>query len=105
MDFVMGLPPIKGHAVIVVVVDRLTKYYHLGSLSANYSAALVAEYFIKQVVWLHDIPKTIVLDRDKIFLSKLWKEIFKQSRMTLKMSTVYHPESDGKTEIVNKTIE
>lgn len=105
MDFVTGLPVVKGHTVIVVVVDRLTKYCHLGSLPASYSAITVADFFIKQIVRLHGIPKTIVSDRDKIFLSKFWKEIFSKSGTTLKMSTAYHPESDGQSEIVNKTIE
>lgn len=105
MDFVIGLPPTKGQAVIVVVVDRLTKYCHLGSLPANYLATLVADYFIKQVVRLHDVPKTIVSDWDKIFISKFWKELFTKSGTTLKISSAYHPETDGQTEIVNKTIE
>lgn len=49
MDFVTRLPSIKGHSVIVVVVDRLTKYCHLGTLLAGYLAAMVADYFIKQI--------------------------------------------------------
>lgn len=49
MDFVTGLPAVRGHMVIIVVVDRLSKYCHLGSLSANYSAMLVADYFIKRI--------------------------------------------------------
>lgn len=94
MDFITELPLVKGHTVIVVVVDRLTKYFHLGSLSASYSTSSVAEYFIKQIIRLHRIPKTIISDRDKIFLSKFWKEIFSQSDTTLKISTAYHPKSD-----------
>lgn len=89
----------------MVVVDRLTKYFHLGSLLASYSAITIADYFINQIVRLHNIPKTIVSDRDKVFLSRFWKEIFAKSGTTLKMSMAYHPESDGQSEIVNKTIE
>lgn len=100
-----GLPVVRGQSVIVVVVDRLTKYCHLGDLSVRYSATLVANYFINQIIRLHDIPKTIVSDRDKVFLSKFWKDIFTRSGTTLKMSTAYHPKSDGQIEIVNKTIE
>lgn len=76
MDFVTSLPPVKGLFVIIVVVDRLSKYCHLGSLPASYTASSVVDYFIKQVAWLHGIPKTVVSDRDKIFLSKFWREIF-----------------------------
>lgn len=96
---------IGGHSVIIVVVDRLTNYSHLGSLPAGYSASSIASYFVKQIIRLHDIPKTIVSDQDKIFLSKFWKEIFLQSGTTLRMSTTYHPQSDRQTEIVNKTME
>lgn len=76
MDFVIGFPTVRGQSVICVVVDQLSKYCHLGSLIANYSASSVAEYFINQVICLHGIPKTIVFDRDKVFLSRFWKEIF-----------------------------
>lgn len=105
MDFVPGLPIVKGQLVIIVVVDRLTKYCHLGSLSAGYSATLVTDYFIKQIVHLHDIPKSIVSDRDKVFVSKFWREIFAKSGTTLKMSTAYHPKTNGQTEIANKMLE
>lgn len=105
MDFVTGLPPVKGLLVIFVVIDRLSKYCHLGSLLASYSASSVTDYFIKQVVRLHGIPKTVVSDRDKVFLSKFWKEIFTQSGTSLMMSAAYNPKTDGQTKIVNKTIE
>lgn len=88
-----------------MVVDRLSKYCHIGSLLATYSATTVVEFFIKQIVRLHGVPKTMVSDRDKVFLSRFWQELFSRSGTTLKMSTVYHPQTDGQTEIVNKTIE
>lgn len=105
LDFITVLPTVRGHSVIIVVVDRLSKYCHLGSLPATYSAASVAEYFVKQIIRLHGVPKKIVSDRDKIFLSRFWQEVFTRSGTTLGMSTTYHPKSDGQTEVVNKTIE
>lgn len=60
MDFMMGLPPVKGLSVIIVVIDCLSKYCHLGGMPASYSASSVVDYFIKQVVQLHGIPKTMV---------------------------------------------
>lgn len=69
MDFVTGLPLVRGHLVILVVIERLTKYCHMGSLPAGYSASSVADYFIKQIIILHRIPKSIILDRDKVFIS------------------------------------
>lgn len=105
IDFVTGLPPVKGHSVIVVVVDRLSKYCHLGSLPESYTAVSVAHFFTDHIVRLHGIPKKLVSDRDKVFLSRFWKELFLRSGTTINMSSAYHPESDGQTEIVNKTIE
>lgn len=105
MDFITGLPTVRGKSVIVVVVDRLSKYCHLRALSAGYTASFIADYFVQQIVRLHGVPKTITSDCDKIFMSKLWKELFAESGTTLHMSSAYHPESDGQTEITNKTIE
>lgn len=102
MDFVTGLPTVGGKSVIVVVVDRLTKYCHLGALPAGYTAISVADYFINQIVRLHGLPKTITSDRDKIFMSRFWKEFFTRSGTTLNMSSTYHPETDNQTEITNE---
>jgi hypothetical protein len=54
---------------------------------------------------LHDIPKTIVSDRDPKFTSKFWKGLFKGFRTNLNFNIAYHPESDGKTKRVNQVIE
>lgn len=105
MDFITGLPTVDVKSVIIVVVDRFTKYCHLGALSASYSATSVADYFIHHIVKLHRIPKTITSDRDKVFLSKFWRELFTRRGTTLKMSSTYHPETGGQEEITNKTVE
>lgn len=70
MDFITGPLAVKDKSVIVVVVDRLTKYCHIGSLAASYTAASVAEFFIQEIVRLHGIPKSVVSDRDKVFVSR-----------------------------------
>ncbi|GJT28501.1 ty3-gypsy retrotransposon protein [Tanacetum coccineum] len=67
MDFVTGLPVFKGLTVILVVVDRFTKYAHFGTLPTSFSASKVAELFMDMVVKHHGFPKTIVSDRDPIF--------------------------------------
>ncbi|GJZ64672.1 ty3-gypsy retrotransposon protein [Tanacetum coccineum] len=70
MDFITGLPVYKGLSVILVVVDRFTKYAYFGTLHASFNAPKVAEVFMDMVVKHHGIPKTIVSDRDPIFVSK-----------------------------------
>lgn len=105
MDFIDGLPLSKGKSVILVVVNRLSKYSHFIPLSHPYTALTVAQAFLDNIYKLHGLPKVIVSDRDVVFLSKFWKELFGMLQVNLHMSTAYHPQSDGQTEIVNKAVE
>ncbi|GAU10375.1 hypothetical protein TSUD_419040, partial [Trifolium subterraneum] len=79
MDFITGLPPSHGYTVIMVVIDRLTKYSHFSPLKVDYSSKTVAEAFMKTIVKLHGT--------------------------TLAMSSAYHPQTDGQSEALNKCVE
>ena len=105
MDFIIGLPRSKGHNVIMVVVDRLTKYAHFIALSHPFTASIVAKFFLENIQKLHGTPKVIVSDRDPIFTSHFWKDLFSCLDTQLAHSSSYHPQSDGQTEVVNKCLE
>lgn len=105
MDFIIGLPQVRNYSVILVVVDRLSKYGHFIPLPANFSSQTVAEAFLQQIIRLHGIPRTIVSDRDKSFTSGFWRHLMKLQGTTLCLSSAYHPQSDGQSEILNKCLE
>lgn len=97
MDFIEGLPNSKGKPVIMVVVDRLSKYAHFISLSHTYNAKQVAQVFLDNVYKLNRLSETIVNDRNFVFTSQFWQEFFKLQGVSLHLSTAYHPQSDGQS--------
>jgi hypothetical protein len=105
LDFITGLPSFQNNTVILVVVDRFSKAAHFGMLPTSFSIVKVAELFIQMICRLHGMPKSIVSDRDPIFMSRFWQELFKLNQTKLCMSSAYHLQSDGQTEIVNKLVQ
>ena len=105
MDFITSLPKSKWKSVIMVVVARITKYAHFCALSHPFKVSIVATAFIEKIKKLHGNPKIIVSDRDPIFIGNFWKILFSWLGTQLAHSSSYHPQSNEKTEIVNKFLE
>ncbi|OIV94529.1 hypothetical protein TanjilG_25591 [Lupinus angustifolius] len=95
MDFITKLPNSNGFTVIMVVIDRLTKYSHFVAMKSDYSSKSVADAFMLHIVKLHGVPKSFISDRDKVFTSGFWQQLFKLQGTTLAMSSAYHPQTDG----------
>jgi hypothetical protein len=105
MDFIEGLPNSNGYTIILVIVDRFTKYSHFYPIKHPFTASTIAQVFMDNIVKLHGTPKSIVSDRDEVFTSSFWSELFKLLKTDLKLSSAYHPQSDGQTERVNQYLE
>ncbi|GMI66113.1 hypothetical protein HRI_000280600 [Hibiscus trionum] len=105
MDFIEGLPKSRNKDVIWVIVDRLTKYAHCIPLAHPFSAKEVAQVFLENIFKLHGMPQNIVCDRDRLFMSTFWKELFEKMGTAITPSTAYHPQTDGQTERLNKCLE
>lgn len=95
IDFIKDMSISKGHAMIWMIIDRLTKYSHFVSFAHPYSAKPIAQLFLQHIFRLHGFPQTIVSDRDSMFTSKFWREFFKLHDVQLYHSTAYHLQIDG----------
>jgi hypothetical protein len=104
MDFIEGFSKVGGKSIILTVVGRFSKYAYFIPLSHPYSASSVARAFFENIVRLHGVPCSIVSNRDPIFTSIFWKELFNQAGVKLLLSTMFHPQTDGQSKVVNHTI-
>ena len=103
MDFVTGLPIStnwKGDSYdsILVIVDRLTKMVHYEPIKVTIDTPGLAEVIIDVVVRHHGLPDSIISDRGAIFTSKFWSSLCYFLGIKRRLSTAFHPQTDGQTE-------
>jgi hypothetical protein len=106
MDLAGPLPKTsKGHNTIVVMIDKFTKLAHFAPTVITVTAPQLAEIVLSRIILQHGVPKAIISDRDPRFTGHMWEALWKMLGTHLNMSTSYHPQTDGQTERMNRTME
>ena len=106
MEFIDVLPRSRrGNTSIRVIVDRLTMSTHFIPIKSKRTAPFLASLYIREVVRLHGVPSSIVSNRDPLFTSGFWRSLQKALGTQQRLSTAYHPQTDGQTERVNRVLE
>ena len=96
MDFVTHFPRTsRRHDAVWVIVDRLTKSAHFLAVMMTFTLEEFCRLYIREIVWLHGVPASIVSDRDPRFTTHFWKSFQKAMGTQLTMSTMFHPQTDG----------
>jgi transposase InsO family protein len=105
-DFIVELPKTEnGNDSILTVIDRFSKEAHFIPCRKDITAEQLARLFLDQIYRLHGLPNSIISDRDKLFTSRFWTAFTELLEIKPKLSTAFHPESDGQTERTNATVE
>ncbi len=106
IDFVGPLVRTKDHYdCVLTVVDKFSKMGHFIPTTTTVTSDKTARLLINHVFKLHGLPSSIISDRDPRFTAGLWKEVFDALGVKLAMSSSYHPQTDGQTERLNRTLE
>lgn len=105
MDFIPELPNSEGFDNILVIIDKLTKYALFIPTTVNVTKEETAALFFKHVICKFGIPRQVITDRDTRWKGEFWENICKQMGMRRSLTTSYHPQADGQTEIMNQGLE
>ena len=110
-DFIVKLPVSEepmtgvGYDAIWVIVERTTRYGYFIPYKESSNTKELAYAFNRVIVAQHGLPEEIITDRDKLFTSKFWTTLMNQMGAHHKLSTAFHPQTDGITERLNQTLE
>ena len=98
MDFIGPFPKSLGKNYLWVIICHLTSQVHLIPINTTTKTIELANEFLIHIVRLHRLPTSIVSDRDTKFTSLFWTELHRLLGVKLKLSTSFHPQTDGQTE-------
>jgi hypothetical protein len=110
-DFIIKLPELKElisntqHDSILIITDRLTKFSYFLPYRKSSTAEELAYIFLRRIVANYEFLKKIILDRDKLFISKFWQVLIVKIGTRAKLSTAFHPQIDRQTEKMNQNME
>jgi hypothetical protein len=104
-DFITDLPLSHGYDAILVFVDRFSKMTHIVPCNKVTDAPAFARLFLDYVVRLHGVPTSLVSDRGSIFTSHFWTALAELLGLQRRLSTAFHPQTDGQTERMNQILE
>ena len=105
VDFITKLPVVAGKDAILVVCNRLSKITHFVATTEGTMAEGLARLFRDNVSKLHGLPESVVSDRGPQFAAELMKELNRMLGIKTKLSTAFHPQTDGQTEQMNQELE
>jgi hypothetical protein len=105
MDFIIDLPSFKAFDSIFVVVDRLMKMVHFMPFNKTATCEETARLFMDNIYKYHGLLDDIISNRGSQFTSKLWQSLFRILKIKIKLSSIYHLQTDGQTEKVNQVLE
>lgn len=89
----------------MVVLDHFSKSAHFGSLPHNFTASQTVVLFTSMICKLGGYLEGVISNTDPIFMGKFWWTLFQLNCTKLRMSTTYHPQTDGQTEVVNRCLQ
>lgn len=106
IDFIMELPKrMQEYDAIATMVHRLSRRVYFVPSKITDSVEDMTRAFLKRVVLQHGLPDALISGSDAKFTSKVWTELLKLCRVILKKSSSRHPQTDGSSEVMNRTVE